>query len=117
MATFTTPEEGNTAPLALLPYLGSGTTIRGFETRRFVDRDRLLLTGEYRWRPSRYVDMALFFDAGQVATIREQLAVDRFRTSWGIGARFHGPAFSALRIELAHSAEGSRLIFATGGPF
>ena len=74
LATFTDGSGSDAPPLALLPYLGGGTTLRGFATRRFVDRNSLLLTGEYRWRPSRYVDMALFLDAGQVATVRERMA-------------------------------------------
>ena len=117
LATFTDGARGDYPPLALLPYLGGGTTLRGFGTRRFVDRDSLLLTGEYRWRPSRYVDMALFLDAGQVATVREQMTWSRWHTSWGVGTRFHGPGFMALRLEYARSAEGARVVFTTGGPF
>ena len=75
----------------LAPYLGSGTTLRGFANRRFTDRNRVLLTGEYRWRPSRYLDMALFIDAGQVAPDRRDFDLDAVRVAWGIGARFHGP--------------------------
>jgi outer membrane protein assembly factor BamA len=117
LATFTIPDAGNFAPLGFLPYIGSGRTLRGFDNRRFVDRDRVVLTGEYRWRPSRYLDMALFVDSGQVSPDVNTLAWDRMRTSWGIGARFHGPTFSALRVELARSPEGYQLVFATGPAF
>jgi outer membrane protein assembly factor BamA len=117
LATFTNPDAGNSAPLALLPYIGSGNTLRGFANRRFVDRDRLLLTGEYRWRPSRYLDMAIFLDAGQVAPAADLIAWERMKTSWGIGARFHGPTFSAFRLEVAHSVEGYHLVFTAGPPF
>src|SRR5262249_23413038 len=117
LATFTDPDAGNSAPLSMLPYLGSGVTLRGFMNRRFVDNDRLLLTGEYRWRPSRLLDMAVFLAAGQGAPSADEFAWDRMKTSWGIGARFHGLAFSALRVELAHSVEGFHLIFTTGPVF
>jgi len=117
LGVFTKPDPGNSAPLVLLPYIGSGKTVRGFETRRFVDRDAIVLTGEYRWRPSRFLDMAVFLDGGQVAPSSDALAWDRMKTSWGIGARLHGPAFSVMRAEVAHSVEGWRLVFATGGPF
>ena len=117
LATFTNPDAANGAPLALLPYLGSGTTLRGFANRRFIDRDSVVLTGEYRWRPSRFVDMAVFLDAGQVAPASDAFTWDRMKTSWGIGARFHGPAFSAFRVEVAHSVEGYHLVFTTGQPF
>jgi hypothetical protein len=117
LATFTNPDSGNSAPLALLPYIGSGSTLRGFTNRRFVDRDAVVLTAEYRWRPSRYLDMALFVDSGQVSPTARELAWDRMRTSWGIGARLHGPALSAVRAELARSSEGFQLVFATSAPF
>jgi hypothetical protein len=117
LATFTDGANGDAPPLALLPYLGGGTSLRGFATRRFVDRNSLLLTGEYRWRPSRYVDMALFLDAGEVAASFDRMDSEKLHTSWGLGARFHGPGFTALRLEFAHSVEGSRIVFTTGGGF
>ena len=57
-------DDGHAVPVIMAPFLGSGSTLRGFPTRRFTDRNRVLLTGEYRWRPSRYIDMAIFVDAG-----------------------------------------------------
>ncbi len=96
----------------LAPFLGSGSTLRGFATRRFTDRNRVLLTGEYRWRPSRYLDMAVFLDAGQVAADRSQFRTGDFETNWGVGARFHGPHFTALRVEVVRSREGTGLIVA-----
>ena len=77
----------------------------------------MLLTGEYRWRPSRYLDMALFIDAGQVAADRRDLDLDKFDVDWGIGARFHGPSFTAFRVEVARGREGIRLVFAGSQPF
>ncbi|MGE0863911.1 MAG: BamA/TamA family outer membrane protein [Vicinamibacterales bacterium] len=110
LATFTTPDAGHAVPVMLAPFLGNGSTLRGFVNHRFTDRHRVLLTGEYRWRPSRYLDMALFLDAGQVAAERRAFRLGEFETSWGLGARFHGPAFNALRIEVARGREGMRLI-------
>ena len=71
----------------LAPFLGSGSTLRGFANRRFTDRNRMLLTGEYRWRPSRYLDMALFMDAGQVAADRRRLRSEANSMSPGASAR------------------------------
>jgi hypothetical protein len=117
LATFTDTDPGHVVPFALLPTVGSGSTVRGYANRRFADENRLVLTGEYRWRPSRYLDMAVFLDAGQVAPHRHELAVDRLKTAWGIGARLHGPAFSALRLDVARSREGISVVIATGPPF
>lgn len=117
LMTLTSTDAGHDVPIMLAPYLGSGSTLRGFANRRFSDRNRVLLTGEYRWRPSRYLDMALFIDAGQVAASRHDFDTSAFDTAWGIGARFHGPNFNALRIEAARGREGIRLIFAGSQAF
>jgi hypothetical protein len=111
LVTMTTTPGGNEVPFTLAPTLGSDDTLRGFMTRRFTGRNRLLLTAEYRWRPSRFLDMAVFIDAGKVAERRSDLKLSNLETDWGIGARLHGPAFTALRVELARSREGWRLVF------
>jgi len=110
LATFTSPDAGHAVPVMLSPFLGNGSTLRSFANHRFTDRHRVLLTGEYRWRPSRYLDMAVFLDAGQVAAERRAFRLAAFETSWGLGARFHGPTFNALRVEVARGREGMRLI-------
>lgn len=117
LMTLTEPVDGHEVPVMLSPYLGSGGALRGFSNRRFTDRNRVLLTGEYRWRPSRYLDMALFLDAGQVAADRRDFDLGEFETAWGIGARFHGPNFNALRIEVARGREGIRLVVTGSQPF
>jgi hypothetical protein len=117
LVTITNPRDDHDVPVMLAPYLGSGAALRGYANRRFTDRNRVLLTGEYRWRPSRYLDMALFLDAGQVAPDRADFDLGAFETARGIGARFHGPNFNALRIEIARGREGIRLVFAGSQPF
>ena len=117
MMSVTTPDQGDEVPFMLLPYIGSGRTLRGFSNRRFTDRSRLLFTAEYRWRPSRYLDMAIFVDSGQVAADRRNFRLSDFDTAWGIGARFHGPTFNAFRVEVARGREGVRFIFSGSQPF
>ena len=117
LMTLSTPDRGHQVPVMLAPFLGSGSTLRGFVNRRFSDQNRVLLSGEYRWRPSRYLDMALFLDAGQVAADRRDFDFSAFETSWGLGARFHGPNFNALRLEVARGREGTRLVFAGSQAF
>lgn len=112
LMTLTSTDAGNVVPVPLAPFLGSGSTLRAFPTRRFTDRNRVLLAGEYRWRPSRYLDMAVFVDSGQVAGDVQQFRFHDFETNWGIGARFHGPVFTALRVEYARGREGRNIIFA-----
>jgi hypothetical protein len=110
LATMTMTAEGDEVPFMLEPTLGSDETLRGFVTRRFTDRNRLLLTVEYRWRPSRFLDMAVFVDAGKVTARRSDINLSSLETDWGIGARFHGPAFTAFRLEVAKSREGWRVV-------
>lgn len=117
LMTLTTTAQGDAVPVVLMPYLGSGSALRGYANRRFTDRNRILLSGEYRWRPSRYLDMALFIDAGQVASNRADFDLGQFDTAWGIGARFHGPTFNALRVDIARGREGFRYVVSGSQPF
>jgi hypothetical protein len=106
------------APYFLLPYLGSGTTLRGYATGRFRDRHTALFTGEWRWMPNRLgLDMALFADAGTVAPTFGDLAWRDLKVDVGIGARFHSPSTTVLRVDLARGSEGWRLVLAAAGPF
>ena len=61
--------------------------------------------------------MALFYDAGKVTTAGADLDFDGLKSDWGIGARFHGPTTTVLRIEAARGSEGWRLVFATSAAF
>jgi hemolysin activation/secretion protein len=101
----------------LAPDVGSGSTIRGFSNRRFQDNGRLVLTGEYRWRPSRYLDMAVFLDAGQVAPEWTAFRRNALETGWGVGARLHGPSFMVMRLELARTRNGLNLVTAATQAF
>ena len=110
--------KSDVVPYFLMPWLGSGTTLRGYGTGRFRDRHSLLLGSEVRWFPNRLgLDMALFFDAGKVAPQRSQLTLDGMQTDYGIGVRFHTPSATALRFDLARGHEGWRTVLAASAPF
>src|SRR5262245_21489210 len=110
--------DDDVVPFFLLPSLGSGITLRGFSSWRFRDRHAVLFSGEYRWIPSRLVmDAALFYDAGTVADRFDALRLDKMKTDFGFGVRFHSPVTTPLRIELAKSTEGLRLVFAGSAAF
>ena len=105
-------------PYFLLPALGSGSTLRGFSSWRFRDRHAVLMSGEFRWIANRLaLDMALFYDAGMVAPRVDALSTGSFVSDYGIGVRFHGPARTPLRVELARSVEGLRVVFAASAAF
>jgi hypothetical protein len=107
-------DEHQAVPYYLLPTLGGARMHRGFSDFRFQDRHVLLVSGEYRWLPSRVVDMALFVDAGKVTRERGDLDFQDLKTAYGIGFRLHGPTFTPIRFDVAHSKEGLRLHL-TGG--
>ncbi|MDQ2673975.1 MAG: outer membrane protein assembly factor, partial [Chloroflexota bacterium] len=117
LMTMTHSDGDDDVPLPLLPYIGGGSTVRGLSNRRFADRNRAVLTAEYRWLPSRVVDMAIFVDTGQVVATRDAFRLPEFETAYGIGMRIHGPTFTALRIEGAKSSRGFVLVFAAGPAF
>ena len=117
LASMTDAADGEDVPFFLMPSLGGGSDLRAYSSFRFRDRNRLLLSAEYRWTPSEALDMALFYDAGKVSPDRSDLDFDGLKRSYGIGARFHAPNATFLRIEYARGSEGGRLVFAASPSF
>jgi outer membrane translocation and assembly module TamA len=77
-----------------------------------------LLQGEWRIIVNRYLDLAFFYDAGKVAPRTSDLDFKNLKDNYGIGLRFHGPAATPLRVELARSRESSlSLIFSSSASF
>lgn len=116
-ASTTTTDAGNEVPFFLMPSLGGSAELRAFPSFRFRDRHRLLLSAEYRWTPSHFLDMAVFYDAGKVTDRRSDLDLSSLERSVGIGARVHAPNATLLRMELARGSEGLRFILTFGAPF
>ena len=117
LLSFTDAARGEDVPYFLMPSLGGGSDLRAYSSFRFRDRNRMLLSAEYRWMPSHFLDMAFFYDAGKVAADRADLDFDGLKRSYGIGARFHTLSANVLRIEYARGDEGGRLVFAAGPSF
>ena len=104
-------------PFFMLPAIGGGSSLRGFDSWRFRDRNSLLLQAEWRIMLNRYLDLAIFYDAGKVAARTADLDFDRLKDDWGAGLRFHGPFATPLRVEVARSHEGLALVFASSPSF
>ena len=116
-ASSTSTAPGESVPYILLPDLGGSHSLRGYSTWRFRDRNRVHLTGEYRWKAGHFVDMALFLDAGQVARRLSDIDVKDFKTSYGVGMSFHTPISTVTRVELARTSEGMGLMFSFSPSF
>jgi hypothetical protein len=115
----TTSEKGaQEIPFFMLPALGGGSTLRGFSSWRFRDRHSLLLQAEWRIMVNRFLDTAVFYDAGKVAGRTSDLDLKGLKSDYGFGFRFHGPFATPLRVELARTTEtGMRIIFAASPAF
>jgi hypothetical protein len=110
-ASTTTASNGNSVPFFLMPDLG-GHDLRGFSNYRFRDRHSIYTTVEYRWYAQEFLDAAIFYDAGKVVPERSALDFSGFRHSIGAGVRLHGLQMTGLRLEVARSNEGTRILIA-----
>jgi hypothetical protein len=113
-----TLDDNDVVPYYLLPYLGSGNTLRAYSTGRFRDRHSILTSAEFRWIPNLLgMDMAIFYDAGKVTRRRSELDFNGFENDYGIGVRFHSPAATFLRLELAQGADGLHFVISSSAAF
>lgn len=118
LATTTSDKGDQEIPFFMLPSLGGGSSLRGFSSHRFRDRNSILLQAEWRIMVNRYLDTAVFYDAGKVTARTSELDLKKLKHDYGIGARFHGPFATLLRLELARSNEtGLAMIFAASPIF
>jgi hypothetical protein len=100
--------EGQDVPFYFQPTLGGPDDLRGFIRFRFRDRNSLLLQAEYRWEIFTAVDGAIFYDAGKVASRREDLDFSDLESDYGIGFRFGTVNGVFLRIEGAFGSSGGK---------
>ena len=113
VARTTYAASGQQVPFFLLPYVGSGHTLRGYISHRFRDQNTLLLQAEWRIMVNRFMETAFFYDAGTVAARRADLSLDGMKSDYGFGFRLHGPFATPLRFDLARGSEGTRLVVST----
>jgi hypothetical protein len=104
-------------PFFMVPTLGGSSTLRGYSSLRFRDRNSLLLQAEWRIMASRYLDSAVFYDAGKVTEHKSELDLNGLKHDYGFGVRFHAPNITPLRLELAKGNEGLKLVVATSAVF
>ena len=104
-------------PFFMLPSLGGGSTLRGFSSWRFRDRNSLLLQAEWRVMANRFFDTAFFYDTGKVTARTSDLDFKGLQHDYGVGFRFHSVDATILRVDVARSHEGTRLVFAASRVF
>ena len=105
-------------PYFLLPTVGGSSSLRAYSSWRFRDRHAADANLEWRWIPNRAgLDLALFFDAGQVTDEVENFRPNRFVSAVGVGVRLHARQFMVLRTDVAHGSDGWHVTFSTKVPF
>ncbi|MCC7123950.1 MAG: BamA/TamA family outer membrane protein [Acidobacteria bacterium] len=110
--------DGGRIPFFLAPTIGGSTTIRSYREMRFRDSSYVLINGEYRWEAFSALDLALFWDGGDVAERLQDLRWDEFKTGWGFGLRFNTARAVFLRTDVGFGGrEGPRLFIKFGPPF
>jgi outer membrane translocation and assembly module TamA len=77
----------------------------------------MLLQAEWRIIVNRFIDMAVFADAGKVTAHRSDLNFDNLKMDGGLGFRLHGPVSTPLRIDFAKGNEGFHIVFGASAVF
>ena len=116
-ASITGLKDGEQIPFFMLPSVGGGSSLRAYSSWRFRDRSALEMQAEWRVMANRYLDMALFFDAGKVTAHTSDLNLDDLKTDYGLGFRFHGPLATPFRMDLAKGNEGFSIVWAASAAF
>lgn len=110
-------KENQKIPFFMLPAVGGGSSLRAFSSWRFRDRNSLLFQAEWRIMVNRFMDTAVFYDAGKVTQRTADFDFNGLKSNYGFGVRLHGPFATPLRIELAKGNEGLNLVFSASAAF
>jgi outer membrane protein assembly factor BamA len=106
--------------------VGGGSFMRGFKTRRFADKKKMLYSAELRrtfksvrWRGHYFETLGMLFgDAGRVApSVGKVLDPAELHGSGGFGCRVTWNSQLSLRADFAASAEGNVVLLSFGNLF
>jgi outer membrane protein assembly factor BamA len=105
-------------PFFLSPTIGGATTLRSYAEERFRAPTFVLFNGEYRWEGFSSLDLALFFDAGEVGDRLQDITLKDVKTGFGFGLRFNTTKAVFMRIDFGFGGpEGNRVFFKFGPAF
>jgi outer membrane protein assembly factor BamA len=105
---------GEVLPFYLMPSLGGHNSLRAYTDFRFHDRNLIVVNAESRVALFTHLDAALFVDAGNVAARVADLNLDK--RGYGAGLRLHTADSTFARFDVAHGAEGWRLLLRLNDP-
>jgi outer membrane protein assembly factor BamA len=102
----------------LSPTIGGSRTVRSYRAARFRDATYVLTNVEYRWEAFSGLDLALFWDGGDVGTTIEQIRLKEFKTGYGFGLRFNTDRRIFMRLDAGFGGrEGPRFFWKFGPAF
>jgi hypothetical protein len=104
-------------PFFMMPRLGGGSSLRGYEIARYTDRHLLAFSVEHRWDVLPKLQLVGFVDAGQVAPTFGGFGLERFQSSVGMGLRYRVGGHTAIRLDVAAGSEGPRWHIGFGPSF
>jgi hypothetical protein len=111
------PDAGSSVPFYMQSTLGGSRYLRGYPSFRFRDERALALVAEYRFELRPKVELALFYDAGEVFGTMSEFDLGNLRRSFGAGIRLKSLRKVKVRLDVAHSVEGTRVYVKLGPSF
>jgi hypothetical protein len=115
VGTHDEPEAGRVVPFYYQQTLGGNHTLRSYPIFRFRGTRRLAVSAEYRLGLLRFLELAAFYDGGQISGGIEALGSQGYRESFGASARWVSKKDVILRAFGAYGSEGWR--FSGAGSF
>jgi outer membrane protein assembly factor BamA len=112
---FDEPETGKLVPFYFQRTLGGNHTLRSYPIFRFRGTRLMALSAEYRLGVTRWLELAAFYDGGEVSGGVEALGSQGFRESLGASVRWVSQKDVIFRVFGAYGTEGWR--FAVTGTF
>lgn len=115
---FLSNNSGN-IPFFDMPYFGSGNQARGFQDRRFMDKNMFVAQLEYRYPVYKRFSGVLFGSLSEVAPSLQQLINERLKPAAGMGIRYQltKEERSMLRLDFGLTKEGNALYITINDAF
>jgi outer membrane protein assembly factor BamA len=91
---------GERVPFYFLPYVGGRDTVRSLREFRFKDENAVWIGAEYNYRPTKWVSVATFVDAGEVAPDWNDIDFRGMKAGYGVGLRVHSRTQTFARLDV-----------------
>jgi hypothetical protein len=111
------PDGGGRVPFYLQSSLGGSHVLRGYPSFRFRDEALVAVSAEYRFEIIPRLELAAFYDAGQVAPDVSDFRLSDLRTGWGGGVRLKSRRKVIVRFDVARSREATRYLVKLNSSF